>query len=115
MIQIPQNIPNIYQLKPPAGQLQHIIVSTPFQLQLQEFVVCNQGSSADQFRMALCAMPNSGGMCNPTPEMYMYYDVEIPANTTFTVHMKAMTIPKDSSVLVYSANGDISFSLITLR
>ena len=112
---IPQNIPFVNQLKPAASDLKALAVALEYQTYLQELVVCNQGSSKDQFRMALCTEPNNGILCNPEPKNYMYYDVEIPANTTFTVNMNNMQVPRGTNILVYSTNGDISFTLSMMR
>lgn len=112
---VPQNIPFINQLKPAAGDLKAIAPALVYQTFLQELIVCNQAGTKDYFRMALCVEPNNGVLCNPYPENYLYYDVEIPGNTTFTVNMNNMVIPKGTNVLVYSTNGDISFTLSMLR
>lgn len=112
---IPQNTPFVNQVKPAAGTLDALALALEYQTFLQEFIVCNQGNASDFFRMALCAVPNNGILCNPTSEMYMYYDVEIPAKTTFTVNMNSMVVPRGTNILVQSENGDISFTLSMLR
>lgn len=67
--------------------------------------VCNRGGTATTFRVAI--RPAGATLAN---EHYIYYDVSIPANDSFSA-TEGYTFTATDVVTVYAGNANLSFSL----
>jgi len=72
---------------------------------VSSFIVCNQSSYDDLFRMSVAV----GGETD-SPKQYLYYNVAVPGNDSFVANI-GMTLSADDVVRVYSTNGFCSFNL----
>lgn len=68
-------------------------------------VVCNRGSAAATFRVAVRVAGAS-----ISDEQYLYYDPSIPANSTLTVTV-GLTLAATDVVSVYASTANLSFNL----
>jgi hypothetical protein len=68
-------------------------------------VVCNRSATATTFRVAVS--PAGAGISN---EHYIYYDVDINGNDTFTATI-GITLEASSVVRVYATLATLSFNL----
>lgn len=67
-------------------------------------VVCNRGATATTFRVSVSV----GGGATANKD-YLYYDVALPANDTFTGTL-GLTLAATDVVRVYAGNGNLSFA-----
>lgn len=67
--------------------------------------VCNRSAVATSFRIAI--RPNGVAISN---EHYLYYDLPIPANDTFTATV-GLTLGNTDVVSVYATDATLSFNL----
>jgi hypothetical protein len=68
-------------------------------------VVCNRGGSSTTFRISHAV----GGGATATKD-YIYYDILIPANDTFTATI-GITMGTTDKIKVYAGNANLSFNL----
>lgn len=68
-------------------------------------VVCNQAASAGTFRVSV----RVAGLA-ATAKQYLYYDVSIPANDTFTATI-GISLAATDVVSVYASSATMSFNL----
>jgi hypothetical protein len=68
-------------------------------------VACNQAGTATTFRISVAI----GGAADAAAQ-YIYYDVTIAGNDTFAATI-GMTLATGDEVRVYSASGNVSFTL----
>jgi glucose-6-phosphate dehydrogenase assembly protein OpcA len=71
---------------------------------VSSIVVCNRGTSATTFRIAI--RPAGAGIAN---QHYAYYDLGIDANDTFVATI-GITLATTDVVTVYAGNANLSFS-----
>lgn len=67
--------------------------------------VCNRGGTATTFRVSVAV----GGGATANKD-YLYYDLTISANDTFTATI-GMALAATDKVKVYAGNGNLSFNL----
>lgn len=72
---------------------------------VSSIVVCNRGTTAASFRIAI--RPNGAAISN---EHYIYYDVEIQANSTFVV-TAGLTLDAADVVTVRATTTLVAFNL----
>ncbi len=68
-------------------------------------IVCNRGGTTTTFRIS-----NSVGGGATTDKDYLYYDVSIPGNDTFSATI-GLTMATTDKIRVYAGNGSLSFNL----
>ena len=78
-------------------------VATGKQLVISSLTVCNRDNADHTFRLYLAP----GGAVTSN-EMYVYYDVQIPANDTFAATL-GITLIEDSVIRVYADAQELSF------
>lgn len=67
-------------------------------------VVCNRAASSGTFRISVAV----GGGATANKD-YLYYDVTIPANDSFTATL-GLTLAATDTIKVYASSADMSFS-----
>ena len=100
----------IIQKKPSAGVLEKILNISPEIALLGEMVFCNTSSSSDFIRVGICFDPTSVPSCTTDLKMFIFHDVEVLGNSTFTAS-PGIKIPKGANMYIYSQNGDIAFTI----
>lgn len=73
---------------------------------ISSIVVCNTGSTARTFRIALVDATSVGSVAT---EDYIYYDLTIPANQTF-ICTAGLTMAADTIILVRASHAEVVFS-----
>ena len=68
-------------------------------------IVCNRGGTSTAFRMSHAA----GGGATQNKD-YLYFDVTIPKNDTFTATV-GITMATGDKIKVYAGNSNLSFNL----
>ena len=71
---------------------------------LSTIIVCNRGTSAATFRIAVKV--NGGTVAN---EDYIYYDLSIGANDTFAATL-GITLDASDVIEVYASNANLTFA-----
>jgi hypothetical protein len=86
-------------------QIPAITPHGPEEARLETVMVCNQAASATTFRVSLAYQGEAD-----TPAQYLFYDVYLPANDTYTAQIPGHIVRGDV-VRVQSANGQCSFQV----
>ncbi len=81
------------------------VVPAPKETVVSTLTACNQGSTADEIRVAV----NVAGAAAAT-KAYIYYDLLIPANETFMATI-GLTLATTDQIEVWSLLGTTSFNL----
>lgn len=71
---------------------------------ISSLTVCNQGSSADKFRLAVAV----AGAADD-PKQYLYWDFEVPANDSFSATL-GITLAAADVLRVYANSAYLSFN-----
>ena len=72
---------------------------------VSSIVVCNQAGTAGSFRVYV-----TYGAAAPTQKDYLYYDVAIPANDTFSAVL-GITLSNEDFISVYASSATMSFNV----
>lgn len=97
---------SIGQLAPGASSLETLVtVPAGKAVVCSSLIVCNRNAAATTFRVAV----RVGGAAI-SDEHYLYYDVDINGNTTFTAVL-GITLAAADVVSVYAGNANLSFNL----
>lgn len=78
--------------------------SPPAQAVLSSITVCNTGSTATTYRIAV--RPSNAALAK---QHYLVYDANLPANTT-VAHTVGVTMGTGDYLTVYAGNADLAFS-----
>jgi hypothetical protein len=97
------------QSYPSAGSLTDAYTVASSTVHIGAVLVCNQGSSAGTFRIAVAV----AGAAD-TPAQYFYYDLPLSAPNSFEATV-GVTLGSADVVRVYSSNGQMSFQILGAR
>lgn len=94
------------QAYPASGSL-HDLYTVPVATSavLSTLMVCNHGASEVYFRIATAA-----GGASDSQEQYIYWDVPLSENNTFTATL-GISLATTDVVRVYTSSGSVSFNL----
>jgi hypothetical protein len=81
------------------------VTSTGKSTLVSSLVVCNTGTSERTFRIAII----EGAIATVGSKNYLYYDVPIPANDSFTATC-GFTMAATNTILVRASHADVVFS-----